>query len=208
MRAAVRTAWIAYNDGLEGRLNFPYADVLNLITTGMGNKIDPVEDALKLPWCLIPSWRRATNDEVLKAWAAVKNDPLSAKLGWTHALKIPENNIRLHEEHIDALIEQTLDAHDALLKKKFPLFEEWPADAQLAVHSMVWALGFGGFVSKFPKCCRALLASDFAGAAKECKMQPEAGSLVVRNRLNFTLLHNAADCVEDEGDPEVLVWQP
>lgn len=208
MRAAVRTAWAAYNKGLEGRLNFPYADVLNLITTGMGNKIDPVEDALKLPWCLIPSWRRATNDEVLKAWHAVKNDPLSAKLGWTHALKIPENNIRLHEEHIDALIQNTLDAHDALLIKKFPLFEEWPADAQLAVHSMVWALGFGGLVSKFPKCCKALGSLDFEAAARECKMQPESGSLVKRNTLNKQLFENASKCLADEGDPEVLVWQP
>jgi hypothetical protein len=208
VRAAVYKAWRAYNKDLEGILNFPYADVKNLITTAMGCKIDPVEDALKLPWCLIPSWRRATNDEVLKAWHAVKNDPRSASEGWTHAIKIPENNIRLHDEHVDALIDARLDGFNTQLAKKFPAFEEWPADAQLAVLSMVWALGFEGLVSKFPKCCRALAAEDFKGAAAECKMTPEAGSLIKRNALNKELLLNAEACIEDSGDPEVLVWQP
>lgn len=208
MHDSVRAAWIDYNKNLEGIVTGPYADVLNYITVGMGNKIDPVEDALGLPWCLIPSWRRATNDEVLKAWHAVKNDPECAPRGWVYALNLRENNIRLHPDAIDALIDRTLDAHDALLQKKFPAFEQWPADAQLAAHSMCWALGFDGLIRKFPKCVRALAAADFEGAAKECKMVPEAGTLIIRNRLNFTLFHNAADVLAADGDVGELVWQP
>lgn len=208
MHDSVRETWVSYNKNLEGVVPGPYADILGYVTVGMGNKIDPVQDALGLEWCLLPSWRRATNDEVLKAWHAVKNDPECASRGWVYALNLPQNNIRLHDDAIDALINRTLNAHDALLQKKFPAFEQWPADAQLAAHSMCWALGFDGLIRKFPKCVRALSSADFEGAAKECKMVPEAGTLIIRNRLNFTLFHNAADVLSSDGDVGELVWRP
>lgn len=208
MHPSVRAAWVDYNKNLEGILPGPYCDIDGWVTVGMGNKIDPVEDALGLPWYLLPSRRAATNDEVLAAWHAVKNDPECARRGWTYALNLPANNIRLHPDAIDALIESTLDMHDVLLRKRFASFEDWPADAQLAAHSMVWAMGFGKLVSKFPKCCRALSRGDFAGAAAECKMVPEAGTLITRNALNKQLLLNAAECVAAGGDADALVWQP
>jgi len=208
MHPAIREVWVDYNQNLEGIVPGPYADILGLVTVGMGNKIDPVTDALGLPWMLLPSRRLATNDEVLAAWSAVKSDPECARRGWVYALGLRANNIRLSDEAISALIEERLDANDGLLKKKFPQFEEWPADAQLAAHSMVWAMGFGGLVTKFPKCCGALAKQDFVKAAAECKMVPEVGTLVIRNRLNFTLFHNAADTVVAGGARDVLVWQP
>lgn len=208
MHDSVREAWVAYNEGLEGKLNGLYADELGLVTTGMGNKVDPAEDALGLPWCLLPSWRPATNDEVLRAWSAVKHDPLAAKQGWRRAFALPENNVRLHDEAVDALIVSALDGFEAALRKRFPKFDEWPADAQMATLSMAWALGAAKLFKEFPKCCKALDKQDFAGAAAECKMQPDRGSLATRNKLNFTLFHNAADCLKEDGDVEELVWQP
>jgi hypothetical protein len=174
----------------------------------MGNKIDPAIDALGLPWMLLPSRRLATNDEILAAWGAVKHDPECARRGWSYALALPVNNIRLSEEAIESLIQGRLDVNDAALRKRFTLFEEWPADAQLAAHSMVWAMGFDGLIRKFPKCCAALGKQDFVRAAAECKMVPEVGTLVIRNKLNFTLLHNAADTIAAGGARDVLVWQP
>lgn len=213
MHAAVRAAWVDYNKNLEGVIDGPYADIDNWVTTGMGNKIDPVHDALGLPWYLLPSGRLATNDEIIAAWGAVKHDPKCAKLGWRYALSLPANNIRLHPDAVDALIDERLSVNDLMLKKKFPQFEEWPADAQLAAHSMVWAMGFGALVNKFPKCCRALSAMKFAVAASECRMTggggaPATGTLVTRNSLNFTLLHNAAESLIAHEDPGLLVWQP
>jgi GH24 family phage-related lysozyme (muramidase) len=208
MRDAVRAAWVDYNKNLEGVVTGPYADILGYVTVGMGNKIDPVRDALDLPWTLVGAGRPATQDEIKAAWLAVKYDPKCAKIGWVYALGKPENNIRLSSEAISDLITARLYANDQLLKNYFVDFEEWPADAQLAAHSMVWAMGFAGLVTKFPRCCSALRNGDFAEAAKECKMTPEAGTLVTRNRLNFQLLHNAAESVVADEDPEVLVWQP
>lgn len=213
MHAAVREAWIDYNKNLEGKLNGLYADVDGWVTTGMGNKVDPVEDALDLPWCLLPSWRPATPSEIIAAWSAVKHDPRCATGGWPYAFSKPENNIRLHDDAVHTLINSRLNLNDALLRKRFPDFEDWPADAQLAVHSMVWAMGATRLFKNFPKCCKALEKQDFAAAAAECKMtggggKPATGSLVTRNELNFTLLHNAADVVDAGGDIDVLVWQP
>jgi hypothetical protein len=205
---SVRDAWVDYNEGLEGKLTGLYADVLGLVTTGMGNKVDPVEDALALPFYVLPSRRPATHGEILAAWHAVKDDPKCAKLGHKYALALPANNVRLPDDAVDALINQRLNFNDSLLRKKFPDFPVWPADAQMATHSMVWAMGFARMMKKFPKCCRHLELGDFVGAANECKMVPEEGSLVTRNRLNFTLFHNASDCVAAGGNIECLIWHP
>lgn len=207
MRAAVRAAWVDYNKNLEGVLTGMYADKLGLVTTGMGNLIDPIALALTLPWTL-PNGASASKEQISSAWMAVKNDPQCAVRGWQYAFRLPGNTLRLSPTAVDDLIDKRLDANDASLKRRFPHFESWPADAQLAVHSMVWAMGLGRLLQKFPKCCKALDASDFVGAAKECKMVPEEGSLITRNKLNFTLLHNAATCAADGADPELLVWQP
>lgn len=213
MHPSVREAWIDYNKHLEGILLGPYADADGWVTIGMGNKIDPVTDALGLPFYLLPSGRLATNDEIIKAWHVVKDDPKCATRGHTYALALPLNNIRLHEDAVQLLINATLTAHDVALKKRFKGFEEWPADAQLAAHSMCWAMGFGRLVSEFPKCSKFLDKKDFAGAATECRMtggggKPAKGTLITRNSLNFTLFHNAAESVIANEDPSVLVWQP
>jgi len=208
MYPSIRSVWVEFNRGLEGIVNGPYCDVLGLVTVGMGNKIDPVRDALGLPWVSRDSGLPAPKEEIRAAWAAVKNDPLCATRGWRYALSMPANNIRLNEDAIDALITARLDANDEALKDHFPNFELWPADAQLAVHSMVWAMGFGGLVGKFPKCCRALANADFTAASAECKMVPEAGTLVMRNKLNASLLLNAAETMSSGGPPSVLAWSP
>jgi hypothetical protein len=207
MHGAVRRVWVDYNKGLEGVVPGMYADILGYVTVGMGNKIDPVRDAIGLPWTL-PSGALATPTQVKVAWNAVKSDPLCAKRGWMYALQLPGNNLRLSADAIADLIDARLDGNDSMLQDRFPDFEDWPADAQLAAHSMVWAMGFAGLTQKFPRCCAALHKQDFVKAAAECKMTPEAGTLIIRNRLNFQLFHNAADCLSAGGAPEVLVWSP
>ena len=46
MQSAVRSAWRRFNEPLEGLTDWMYLDIKGLVTTGMGNLIDPVESAL------------------------------------------------------------------------------------------------------------------------------------------------------------------
>lgn len=213
MHQSVEDVWVAYNTPLEGKLNRMYVDIDGWVTTGMGNKIDPLRDALGLPWTVGVSGPPATRAEVTAAWNVVKNDARARKEGWPRAFSLAANNVYLSDAAVDALILKRLSENDRSLRARFPEFEEWPADAQLAVHSMVWAMGAGRLFASFPKCCRALEKGDFAAAANECRMtggggKPAAGTLILRNSLNYDLLNNAADAVRDEAPPENLIWQP
>ena len=59
---------------------------------------------------------------------------------------------------------------------EFQKFDEWPADAQLALHSMAWAMG-SAFAArgKWPHFRAACAKMDFDLAADNCKMS-EAGN--------------------------------
>lgn len=50
-----------------------YLDVRGLVTTGIGNLIDPKEVALPLPW--LKEGEPATADEISAEWDFVKSDP-------------------------------------------------------------------------------------------------------------------------------------
>lgn len=50
MWSGVHKMWISFNQSLEGRLPYMYLDIRNLVTTGMGNLIDPRQAAESLPW--------------------------------------------------------------------------------------------------------------------------------------------------------------
>jgi hypothetical protein len=61
MQASVRAAWCDFNRSLEGWVSWMYLDVEGLVTTGMGNLIDPVEAAFPLPgWMATAPPRRGT----------------------------------------------------------------------------------------------------------------------------------------------------
>ena len=65
----------------------------------------------------------------------------------------------LGDDAINDLIQKRLSDNESFLKRHSPFadFEDWPADAQLAVLSMAWAMGAGGVLgfSKFCAACSA-----------------------------------------------------
>jgi hypothetical protein len=74
---------------------------------------------------------------------------------------------------------------------------------------MAWALGTGGLLRDFPRCCAALRARDWAGAAAECEI--DAGNnagVVARNIANRALLEAAAHVEAIGGDPAALLLAP
>jgi GH24 family phage-related lysozyme (muramidase) len=203
MHPSVLQAFEPFSTKFEGFLPYMYLDIKGLVTTGMGNLIDPIGEALRLPWKR-PDGSLASQDEIRAAWNAVKaRTDLAPKFGQAFA---GVTTLRLDKEGIEQLIARRLKENEDYLRTKFPGYGTWPADAQLGLHSMAWAMGPG---FKFPAFEAAVNREppDFHAAAAASHMN-DAGNpgLTSRNKANFELFTNAARVLEQGGDPSTLYW--
>ncbi|MEU0005570.1 peptidoglycan-binding protein [Streptomyces sp. NPDC006314] len=198
MHQIVRAHWIAFNDPLEGRVNFMYLDQKGWVSTGIGNKIDetaaanspptPAERsaslalANELRW-LGSSGSPATADLVAAEWDKVKALLDRAPLGH-NAFKPPFTSLHLEDDEIDRHVFAKLDQMESFLTRRpeFVDFASWPANAQLATLSMCWALGPA---FKFPKFQRHVSVRNWNGAADECHFTPDVGTIKIRNKLDL-----------------------
>lgn len=219
MKPTVRAAFVTFSEPLEGSLPYLYTDILGLVTTGIGNLVDPVSLAVSLPW-VRPDGTPASQAEIVADWQRVKaqncgryRDPAGCAWHGTSAICLAHQGhraarsvttIRLTPEGVQEVVARKLEQNDLLLLRRFPEMESWPADAQLATHSMAWACGPA---FNFPRLAEALRALDFRGACIHCTIS-EAGNpgIVPRNAMNRRLYLNAARVVEWKLDPEELHW--
>lgn len=212
MKKSVRAAFVGFTVPLEGLVTWFYADVKHLITIGIGNLCDPISTALTLP-LVRPDGSDASRDEIAAEWNRVKarccmrtdakhDAGCVAYLG--HRSTEAITSLRLTPAGVDQVVLGRLDLNDALLLRRFPDFEDWPADAQLATHSMAWACGPA---FNFPRLAEALRARDFARAAAECHMDERNNhGLAPRNIANKRMYRNAARSMAWHLDPDELHW--
>ena len=195
MQPAVRSAWRAFNQPFEGVASWMYLDIKGLVTTGMGNLIDPLPAALELPWKNDDD-TPAPRNAVVSEWTRIKQNAVLAHQGAQAARAIA--TLHLADGDIDALILHRLDYDEAILKAypPFARFDDWPADAQLGLMSMAWAMG-AGFGPHFPHFSQACAARDFAAAARNCEMDATANAALARrndaNRQAFLIAAGATD---------------
>jgi uncharacterized protein with NAD-binding domain and iron-sulfur cluster len=204
MHPSVFNHWHEFSEPLEGRVHSMYLDVKGLVTTGVGNLIDSVGTAQALPWKHADA-RLATKAEVAAAWRELKSRQEFAKLHWKYAAKL--NDLRLTDADIDALVADKLRGNVAFLERNyFTAWDTFPADAQLAILSMAWALG-PGFPKTFKNCARAIVLQDWLAAAASCTIK-EAGNpgVVPRNKRNRHCFANAAAVVAHDMPREILHW--
>lgn len=189
LEQAVIDAWHRFSEPLEGRIHHMYLDVLGLVTCGVGLLIDPIALALPLPW-KHPDGRPATQAEIRDAWNRLKARQDLASQRASHALEV--TGLVLSDADIDALVAKKLsDDAEYIKSHHFPAFEEFPADAQLAIMSMAWALG-AGFPAKFPLFTEAVLGGDWARAQANATIREEGNpGVIARNRANRICFANA-----------------
>jgi hypothetical protein len=180
-----------------------YLDVKGLVTVGVGNLVDPVEEAQKLPFQfknrpgIASPGALATVDQIAAEWQMLKSNQELAHEVYTACDPITE--LELSDDAIGALIRNRLTDNESFLKRQvwFTAFETWPADAQLGLLSMAWAMGPAG-PGGFPHFRAACQTQDFKTAATECKMdETKNPGLVPRNQADFVLFSNAAAVVAD-----------
>jgi GH24 family phage-related lysozyme (muramidase) len=202
MYPSVQAQFRAFNEPFEGVVPWMYLDIKGLVTVGVGNLIDPVGLATQLQFRFKPGAATpgalATEDQIAEEWNTIKGDQSLAQKGYEACA--PLTSLELTDDAINALIAARLSQNESYLKRQTPFlnFDTWPADAQLGLLSMAWAMGPGGPPS-FPMFSAACAKMDFATAAEQCKMN-EAGNpgIVPRNQANQTLFQNAAAVLAGE----------
>lgn len=202
MKQSVREKFVWFTARYEGVVPWMYLDVKGLVTTAIGNLIDPIQYALHVPF-VRPDGSPAAKDEIAAEWARVKSHPTAAVQG--HRVLRDATTLRLTEAGIAKVVGAKLDQNWTHLRGRFPEIDAWPADAQLATLSMAWACGPA---FRFRLLEAALRAQNFAMAAIECKMDTKGNpGLVPRNVANKILYRNAhAVKQHDVYDPETLYY--
>ncbi len=202
MRDSVRAAFVGFTSRFEGVVPYLYQDVKGLVTIAIGNLVDPIQYAMPLPFVRRVDGVPAGRDEIAAEWLRVKADASLARLGHRAAERI--TTLRLTDDGVQSLVARKLEQNEAHLKGRFPYIEEWPACAQLAVHSMAWACGPA---FRFPLLEVALRAEDWDTASEQCHMN-ETGNpgLAPRNVADKILFRNAQRVRDFKLDPDLLDW--
>jgi hypothetical protein len=202
---SVRDNFLTFTEAFEGRVPWMYLDVRGLVTTAVGNLIDTEEDACRLEW-IRPDGRPATDAEIRQEWRRVKGMTELALRGPGAAADVTE--LRLTEADIDALVLRRFDANTRILRRTYAEWDQWPADAQLGCHSILWSGAFFPLDSRWPKFNAAARARDWAAAAEQCHEQDWTNRRsAARNAANHELFVNAA-VVEAQGLDATELYQP
>lgn len=196
MQTGAAVAWYTFTKGYEGEVPYMYLDTKGLITVGIGNLIDPVAAARLLPFQFKATNKAhqrpgqlATHAQIEAEWNHLKYDPQrSVMMQRGHKSCRHETNLELSPANLALLFQSKTSSNETYLRGVYPSFVKWPADAQLAVMSMAWALG-PAFHKKWPKFHAACTRGDFDDAANNCSIRHSR-----RNAAHDTLFRNAA-CV-------------
>lgn len=176
-----------------------------LVTTGLGNLIDGGSkgDVYNLPWTHGDNGPFASRGEIDAAWNLVKSraDLVRAGLGGGSQAFANLTDLRLSDDAILGLVRSKLTAFENRLRERFGGYDAWPADAQLGLLSMAWAMGPNFRYPKFEAAANALLP-DFDVMARESAITGNSP----RTEAHDTLFSNAAAVLRDNGDPALLYF--
>lgn len=218
MYPSVLSRFSEFTTGLEGSIPYMYDDIKGLVTVGVGNLVDPVAEAQKLPFQFkhkaaahqtvkgVPG-ARATRDQIAAEWQRVKdsfkNEGHGNIYSAHHYAKLTD--LELSPEAMDALVESRLLGNESILRKwsEFADFLLWPADAQLGLLSLSWALGpyksHHAGIGRFKAFRAACAKQDFDTAAAHCHLRTTGNPGVIkRNTADVLLFRNAARVIEGE----------
>jgi len=205
MRIAVLGYFRNFTRVPEGNVDHMYLDKKKLVTVANGNLIDPVAEAVKMPFRWRDSKRPATSDEIRAEWLAIKSNSSLAKLGHTAAAKVAK--LELSDRDMGRIVAERLRANE-IAANSIPALAHWagwPADAQMGLMSMFWALGPTKFRVEFPKFQAAARDANFLGCMAECDIdETDNPGIAPRNRAQRIMFKLAARTVAEQLDPEYL----
>lgn len=215
-RNSVMDAFVKTQSPWEGVESNMYTDILGLVTTAIGYLIDsnnnknPMANmdgygpALVIPWIHKSDGQPATQAEIIQDWQTVKN---AHKTSGTYDAP---NDRKITQLKIPPLVIQDLTAsrmadNERELVKSLPHFADAPADAQMAIHGMAWAMG-GAFIPKdgFHAFADAVNRGDWVAAKANSNFR---GAAPQRKAGQDKMFDNAAIVAANKLDPDKL-WYP
>lgn len=224
MRSAVESSIHDFNTEYEADIPWMYLDIRGLVTLGSGKLVDeslnpedttPWTPALNIPFIRTGGYL-ATQQEIIDGWHKVKSAQWLAKAGHVPAQNVCD--LRITPETSRNITSTEAARYNTILVKHFSRYEDAPADAQLMVMSMAWAMG-PDFALKFPRFTALFNAENFAeyhydvrgnviitgGCASQCWIQDHDNPGVTpRNIANQRLAINASQVVKFGLSREVL----
>lgn len=195
MYQSVHDAFIPFNEPLEAREHFMYLDQKSLVTTGIGNLLDADDpqhfgsNAHLLPYAYSLGWFdkntnvQSGNAEIDQEYNTVK---FSGTAGQPINVREQITTLRITDATIDTLVLSQLASFESTLKGRpeFQSLDAWPADAQLGLFSMAWAMGP---MFNFPHFQAAAAQQNWIRAARECYIKDGAVARNGRNQLLFSI---------------------
>ncbi|MET7573164.1 peptidoglycan-binding protein [Streptomyces sp. NPDC005492] len=171
-----------------------------------GTNPSPLPDIFALGWFDKNTRAPANREEIEEEYRQVKFSGTNlAPLGQKEQI----TRLRISDEDIDSLVTAKLDSFEATLKGRAPFtgFDDWPADGQLGLLSMAWAMGP---LFNFPKFQGAAAQSDWTTMARECKMTEAGNPGVIPRNIRNALLFSLAGWTSSQGgaDFSQLIYDP
>ena len=165
MKQSVRDVFVEFSTKFDSCVPWMYLDREGMVRAGIGCLLEPIDRAFGLPWVHKDDGHNAEMNEISSDWVRVKKNRLLAHQGSSRARFY--TSLELTKEGVEKLTFGRIDAHEAyLIAHVFPAFEGYPADAQLAILSMLWALGDP--LQLKPSFVKAVLEEAWTVAAEEC----------------------------------------
>lgn len=183
---------------LEGCVLWPYQDILGLVTIGYGCLIEPEGLA-----AAVKGWTGSPSLATIAAeWNKVNALPKAM-----HFNRYKDScSLRLTQGGVDALLQERMELFEGTLKHFFPAWDDFPADAQLAIMAMAWACG-AGFPETFTNFSSFVLKRDWVNAARCAKIREDGNPGVHPRNLQVQLcLANAAAIDDGNYGTPALYW--
>jgi hypothetical protein len=178
MHASVVPALRQFLGHGEGDINYMYLDSRpgdRKVTTGIGFLIDPLAKCLqehstnRLPW--YRGGNRATDQEVRQEWEQVKGMQDFARGQSGRAFQgRTALDLRLQQHNIEQYFRQTAqDYRQQLMEgsQRFAQFDTYPADAQMGILALAWAVGAGGILASYGNFRTACFRRNWRVAGNE-----------------------------------------
>lgn len=188
------------------------------VATGMGvtfsgkaHRADGLRRALALPWLNKNTNAPASPTEITRDYDLVLSmEAEGLAKPFNHIEKVwkPVTLCRLDEAGFRKAVYDVIVSNLNGVRRNrasFGNFDDYPADAQLCVASLTWAIG-PNFHTKYPSFCAACRAQDWILAGFQSTYKNPTGTVVDRQRQQTFMMANADAAKRGFLNPDILYF--